>query len=83
MGEWIHSQIANHADYGGVVPDVAVREHMEKFFPLLDQAKHASELSDVVDLIAVTRGPGLIDLFGSRSNHGENSGKSLGVLWLG
>ena len=34
-GEWIHSQIAKHAEYGGVVPDLAVREHLENFFPYL------------------------------------------------
>ena len=32
-GEWIHSQIAKHAEYGGVVPDLAVREHLKNFFP--------------------------------------------------
>ena len=53
-----------------------------KSFPLLDQAKHASELSKGVDLIAVTRGPGLSVVW-SRSNHGENSGKSLGVPVVG
>ena len=31
-GEWIHSQIAKHAEYGGVVPDLAVGEHLKNFF---------------------------------------------------
>ena len=48
-----------------------------KSFPLLDQAKHASQLSDVVDLIAVTRGPGLIGCLGV----GLTMGKTLGNLW--
>ena len=32
VGEWIHSQIERHADYGGVVPDLAVGEHLTHFF---------------------------------------------------
>ena len=36
-GEWIHSQIPKHAEYGGVVPDIAVRQHLDQFFPLLEK----------------------------------------------
>ena len=41
VGEWLHSQIISHAEYGGVVPDLAVREHLQNFFPLLDQASES------------------------------------------
>ena len=34
LGEWVHSQIESHADYGGVVPDLAVSEHLANFPPL-------------------------------------------------
>ena len=34
-GEWVHSQIALHQTYGGVVPDLASREHLRHFAPLL------------------------------------------------
>ncbi len=37
-GAWVHSQIAKHAEYGGVVPDLAVRQHLQNFYPLLDLA---------------------------------------------
>lgn len=57
-GEWISSQIALHGEYGGVVPELAVREHLAAL-PLLlaEAAKHADWPG--VQEIAVTTGPGL------------------------
>ncbi len=57
-GEWVHSQIALHQNYGGVVPDLASREHLRHFAPLLQVAGTACDLR-AVTRIAVTRGPGL------------------------
>jgi N6-L-threonylcarbamoyladenine synthase len=58
VGEWVHSQIALHEQHGGVVPDLATREHLRHFAPLLVRAK--AELGfDKVTEIAVTNGPGL------------------------
>ncbi|MEM8550103.1 MAG: tRNA (adenosine(37)-N6)-threonylcarbamoyltransferase complex transferase subunit TsaD, partial [Verrucomicrobiota bacterium] len=57
-GEWLHSQIALHQDYGGVVPDLASREHLTNFPVLLDQVT-ASDAFARVETIAVTCGPGL------------------------
>lgn len=57
-GEWVHSQIALHQTYGGVVPDLASREHLRHFAPLLRTAAEAVDLGPVTR-IAVTRGPGL------------------------
>jgi hypothetical protein len=57
-GEWIHSQIALQEQYGGVVPDLATREHLRNFGPLLTQAKNSAGCSAVSE-IAVTQGPGL------------------------
>src|SRR5687767_9983342 len=58
MGEWVHSQIALHEKHGGVVPDLATREHLRTFAPLLDRAMHEVGLEGVTT-IAVTNGPGL------------------------
>ncbi len=58
MGEWIHSQIALHEKHGGVVPDLATREHLRTFAPLLSRARNEIGF-DRVDRIAVTNGPGL------------------------
>ena len=58
VGEWIHSQIALHEKHGGVVPDLATREHLRTFAPLLERASRQPEWGKV-DTIAVTNGPGL------------------------
>jgi len=57
-GEWVHSQIALHERHGGVVPDLATREHLRHFGPLLERAKAMPEFARVSH-IAVTNGPGL------------------------
>ncbi|HEY1764560.1 MAG TPA: tRNA (adenosine(37)-N6)-threonylcarbamoyltransferase complex transferase subunit TsaD [Opitutaceae bacterium] len=57
-GEWVHSQIARHAPHGGVVPDLAAREHLRHFGPLLERALAAPAWPRLTR-IAVTRGPGL------------------------
>jgi N6-L-threonylcarbamoyladenine synthase len=57
-GEWVHSQITLHEKHGGVVPDLATREHLRTFAPLLERA--AEEVGfQAVTTIAVTHGPGL------------------------
>jgi N6-L-threonylcarbamoyladenine synthase len=58
VGEWIHSQMAMHESYGGVVPDLATREHLRTIGPLLTKLQSVHGLS-AVSKIAVTRGPGL------------------------
>ena len=57
-GEWVHSQIALHEKHGGVVPDLATREHLRTFAPLLERAIQEVGLGGV-RTIAVTHGPGL------------------------
>ena len=57
----IASQIEMHRPWGGVVPELASREHLEKIDPIVREslAKAGVELGDI-DAIAVTQGPGLI-----------------------
>src|SRR4030088_1684614 len=56
----IHSQVDLHKDFGGVVPELAARDHLERLPHLLDLAlTQAGAKPTDVDLIAVTRGPGL------------------------
>jgi N6-L-threonylcarbamoyladenine synthase len=57
-GEWVHSQIALHEKHGGVVPDLATREHLRTFAPLIERARRERDLTEV-RRIAVTQGPGL------------------------
>lgn len=57
----INSQIDIHAVYGGVVPEVAARSHIEVINPVIDQALSDANLTwDDIDAIAVTYAPGLI-----------------------
>jgi N6-L-threonylcarbamoyladenine synthase len=57
-GEWIHSQIALHGRYGGVVPDLATREHLRNLGPLLERVRESAGFA-TIDRVAVTHGPGL------------------------
>ncbi len=56
----LHSQIEMHRDYGGVVPELASRDHVRRLIPLIDEVFKVGKrsLSDL-DAIAVTQGPGL------------------------
>jgi N6-L-threonylcarbamoyladenine synthase len=57
----VASQADLHARYGGVVPEIASRRHLELVAPVLSEAlKQAGASLDEVDTVAVTRGPGLI-----------------------
>src|ERR1700733_8114981 len=56
----VASQIATHQPYGGVVPELASREHLRAIVPVVRQAlAEANHTYESVDAIAVTRGPGL------------------------
>ncbi len=56
----LHSQIAMHAAYGGVVPELASRDHIQRLVPLIEKVLAESNRSlRSVDAIAVTEGPGL------------------------
>ena len=57
----VASQIATHAQYGGVVPEVASRRHLELAAPvLMETLEQGGATLDDVDAVAVTHGPGLI-----------------------
>ena len=61
MAERIWSQVNDHKSYGGVVPEIAARAHLQKLNPLVQETLAAANLSmKDIDLIAVTSGPGLI-----------------------
>ena len=56
----VASQIDLHAQFGGVFPEVASREHVKAIYPTVDQALQQAHLNiQDIDAIAVTRGPGL------------------------
>ena len=60
LGQGLYSQIAMHRDYGGVVPELASRDHIRRVLPLLDQSLSQSGLKLIdIDVVAFTQGPGL------------------------
>ncbi len=60
LGHALHSQIAMHREYGGVVPELASRDHIRRTVPLLRQAlSDCGRTLEQVDAIAYTQGPGL------------------------
>ena len=61
LANLIYSQERTHAPYGGVVPELAARAHLEKLPALVESALSQQGIrGEDVDLVAVTRGPGLI-----------------------
>ena len=76
VGEWINSQIVLHETYGGVVPELASREHLQHFGPLLQRAFAVTPAAGI-DKIAVTHGPGLAACLAM----GLAAAKSLALSW--
>jgi len=61
LASTVSSQVAVHHRYGGVVPELASRKHVEAIVPVVAKAISGSSLKpDQIDAIAVTRGPGLV-----------------------
>jgi len=57
----IYSSLAQHRPYGGIIPEIASRSHLETVLPCLEEAlKKAKKKPKDIDLIAVTQGPGLL-----------------------
>jgi N6-L-threonylcarbamoyladenine synthase len=60
LSDIVASQIADHAEYGGVVPEIASRKHLEAIVPVIEEALCRAGVSlDEIEGIAVTQGPGL------------------------
>ena len=74
----LYSQIAIHADYGGVVPELASRDHIRKTLPLIKEALDQAGVSaDSIDGVAYTAGPGLSGAL----LVGASIGRSLAMAW--
>ncbi|MCC5880088.1 MAG: tRNA (adenosine(37)-N6)-threonylcarbamoyltransferase complex transferase subunit TsaD, partial [Idiomarina sp.] len=57
----LYSQVKLHADYGGVVPELASRDHVRKTLPLIKRAlANANTSAEQIDGVAYTAGPGLV-----------------------
>lgn len=74
----VASQTKLHARWGGVVPELAARQHAEVIIPLLDETLHRAGVRDAdLDAVAVTAGPGLITAL----QVGVETAKALAIAW--
>ena len=80
----LHSQIALHSEYGGVVPELASRDHVRYLLPLTTQVleKAGIQKSDI-DAIAYTAGPGLVGALMVGASTGRAMAMALGVPSIG
>ncbi|MFM2484667.1 tRNA (adenosine(37)-N6)-threonylcarbamoyltransferase complex transferase subunit TsaD [Celerinatantimonas yamalensis] len=78
LSHQLYSQIKLHADYGGVVPELASRDHIRKVIPLIKQAMAESHSSvDDIDAVVYTAGPGLVGAL----LVGATTGRALAMAW--
>jgi len=80
----LHSQIAMHREYGGVVPELASRDHIRRVLPLLQQVlDEAGRTRADIDAIAYTQGPGLAGALLVGASVANALGFALGVPMIG
>jgi N6-L-threonylcarbamoyladenine synthase len=80
MAHEIYSQIVSHQPYGGVVPELAARDHVRKLLPLVQQTLQLAKISPGdVSAIAYTSGPGLVGALMVGAAFGASLAYSWGV----
>jgi N6-L-threonylcarbamoyladenine synthase len=80
LAHTLHSQIELHAEYGGVVPELASRDHIRYLLPLLEKALLQADIKkSALDGIAYTAGPGLIGALMSGASVGRSLAWALGI----
>ena len=80
LAHTLHSQVAVHAEFGGVVPELASRDHIRYLLPLLEQALELAGISKAaIDGVAYTAGPGLIGALMSGASVGRSLAWALDV----
>lgn len=78
LGDALYSQVAMHAEYGGVVPELASRDHVRKLLPLIRETlSEADTTPEQIDAIAYTAGPGLIGAL----MVGASTGRAMALAW--
>ena len=78
LGDALYSQVEMHAEYGGVVPELASRDHVRKLLPLVKETlAKADTTPEQLDAIAYTAGPGLIGAL----MVGASTGRAMALAW--
>ena len=84
LADALYSQVEIHAEYGGVVPELASRDHVRKTLPLIDQVlSEAGIIRSEIDGVAYTAGPGLIGALMVGATLSRSIAAGLGVPALG
>jgi N6-L-threonylcarbamoyladenine synthase len=84
LANQIYTQIKTHAPYGGVVPELASRDHMRQMQPVIEAALQTAgcETKDI-DAIAYTKGPGLVTALMVGASYAKSLAFALGVPAIG
>lgn len=84
LGQVLYSQIELHALYGGVVPELASRDHIRKLVPLFHELLEQCQMTkNELDAIAYTKGPGLIGALMTGALFGRSLAYGLGIPAIG
>ncbi len=84
LADALYSQVALHASYGGVVPELASRDHIRKLIPLTEQVlREAGQTLADLDAVAYTAGPGLMGALLVGASFGRALAWSLNVPAIG
>ena len=84
LSHTLHSQVDMHAEYGGVVPELASRDHIMRVLPLTELAlKHANKTLADIDGIAYTQGPGLAGALLVGTSIAQSLAFALGIPSVG
>ena len=79
----VHSQVATHAPFGGIVPEVASREHLARIVDIVQRAVAPLGGLDGVHALAVTRGPGLVGSLLVGMQVAKGLALARGLPWVG
>lgn len=79
----VYSQIKEHAPYGGVVPEIASREHVNRIVTVVSEAVEGAGGYEALDGIAVTTGPGLVGCLLVGVQMAKGLAVARGLPWLG
>ena len=84
LADALFSQVDMHARYGGVVPELASRDHIQRVIPLIHQVLRDADLSrEHIDAIAYTKGPGLMGALLVGSTIGQTLAWAWGIPAIG
>lgn len=84
LGQVLYSQVQLHAEYGGVVPELASRDHVRKLIPLLEELLQQTGVTkSQISAVAYTRGPGLMGALMTGALFGRTLAYALNIPAIG